>query len=144
MACAWSTQLVTGRERINLQVCLMHSLISLLRASNGNLFVTNIQFKLWSSYPNRPFLSDWIPSAGGSLFGDHLKWYPLEEPALEASSSRASPPPFFYLFVYLTALGLCCGTQDLQLQHVESVSLTKDRTQASCTGPPWKSHLPLS
>ena len=36
--------------------------------------------------------------------------------------------------VYLAMLGLCWGIQDLQLQHVGSSSLTRDQTQALCTG----------
>ena len=59
-----------------------------------------------------------------------------------------------YIFIYLSASGLSCGIQDLQLQcvnsqlqHVGSNSLTRDRTQVPCpwehgglaTGPPGKS-----
>ena len=38
------------------------------------------------------------------------------------------------MFIYLAALGLRCGMQDLQLWQVGSSSLTRDRTQAPCLG----------
>ena len=40
------------------------------------------------------------------------------------------------LFIYLTVLGVSCSTRDLcsQLWHVGSSSLTRDHTQAPCTG----------
>ena len=40
---------------------------------------------------------------------------------------------FFKRFIYLVVPGLCCSIRDLQLQHVGSSSLTRDRTWASCT-----------
>ena len=39
-----------------------------------------------------------------------------------------------YFFLSLTVLGLGCGTQNLQLQHVGSGSGTRGRTQAPCIG----------
>lgn len=37
-------------------------------------------------------------------------------------------------FIYLAALGLNCSMRDLQLRHMESNSLTRDRTWAPCIG----------
>lgn len=89
LACAWSRQLVTGRERIHLQVCFTHSLISPLRSSNvicikhtskvvGAVTQTD-SFCLTGSLCWRPTL--WRPP----------QWHPLEEPSLEVPSGRASP-----------------------------------------------------
>ena len=44
----------------------------------------------------------------------------------------------FALFIYLAASGPVAGMQDLQLQHVGSSSLTRDRTRVLCFGS-WKS-----
>ena len=43
---------------------------------------------------------------------------------------------FKYLFIYLTARGLSCSTQDLRslFRQVESSSLTWDRIHAPCMG----------
>ena len=53
---------------------------------------------------------------------------------------------YLCVFIYLAALGLSCGMEDLQLWHVGSSSLTRDQTQAPyiweqavlATVPPWK------
>ena len=47
---------------------------------------------------------------------------------------------FFFFDVYLSALGLSTGLQDLQssLRHVGSSSLTRDRTQVLATEPAGK------
>ena len=41
---------------------------------------------------------------------------------------------FFSIFIYLATLGLSCGVRALQFLHVASSSLTRDQTQAPCTG----------
>ena len=43
---------------------------------------------------------------------------------------------FLYLFIYLAAPGLSCGTRDLFScgMHAKSGSLTRDRTRAPCIG----------
>ena len=40
----------------------------------------------------------------------------------------------YFLFLNLAVLALSCSTWDLYSQHVGSSSLTRDRTQAPCTG----------
>ena len=41
---------------------------------------------------------------------------------------------FFLIFMCLTTPGLSCSIQNLQLQHLGSSSLSRDRTQAPCIG----------
>ena len=41
---------------------------------------------------------------------------------------------FFSIFIYLATQGLSCGVRALQFLHVASSSLTRDQTQAPCTG----------
>ena len=43
---------------------------------------------------------------------------------------------FSYVFIYLAVPGLSCGMSDLQLWHVGSSSLIRDRTWATCIGSP--------
>lgn len=41
---------------------------------------------------------------------------------------------FFFFQIYLAVPGLCCGTQDLELQHSGSSSLTRNGTGTPCIG----------
>ena len=44
---------------------------------------------------------------------------------------------YYYLFIYVAIPGLSCGMQGLfffKLWHVESSSLTRDRSPVPCTG----------
>ena len=57
-----------------------------------------------------------------------------EELDMTEATERAQS--YYCLFIYFPAPSLSRGTQDLlsSLRHVRSSSLTRDRTQARCTG----------
>ena len=79
-----------------------------------------------------------------SLITDDVECFVTSLLAIYVSSLEKclfrSPPPLFFFWLHHVLgaasriFSLGCGTQDLQLQHVGSSSLTRDLTQALCIG----------
>ena len=85
----------------------------LFRNPQFHLLVTNRQIKVFIKY-----------LLYGRYFPKHLIYY----------FKHKFKNIYLLLFIYLAEPGLSCSRQDLQWQHVGSSSLTRDQTQAPCTG----------